>query len=59
MSDAEENKYPVFLTDFAYQESVPRNRELRISKKLYEFYTAPITKFWANSVSTTHTKKRF
>lgn len=26
-------------------------RPLRLRKKLYEFYTAPITKFWANAVS--------
>lgn len=27
------------------------NRPLRLKRKLYEFYSAPITKFWANSVS--------
>lgn len=27
------------------------NRPLRLKKKLWEFYTAPITKFWANAVS--------
>ena len=27
------------------------NRPLRFKKKLWEFYTAPITKFWANAVS--------
>lgn len=27
------------------------SRPLRLKKKLYEFYFAPITKFWANSVS--------
>lgn len=26
-------------------------RPLRLRKKLYEFYTAPIAKFWSNSVS--------
>lgn len=26
------------------------NRPLRMRKKLYEFYTAPITKFWSHSV---------
>ena len=25
-------------------------RPLRLKKKLYEFYNAPITKFWAHSV---------
>lgn len=27
------------------------HRPLRLKKKIYEFYTAPITKFWADSVS--------
>lgn len=27
------------------------HRPLRLKKKFYEFYTAPITKFWADSVS--------
>lgn len=26
------------------------HRPLRRKKKIYEFYTAPITKFWADSV---------
>lgn len=30
---------------------VKNNRPLRLRKKLYEFYTAPITKFWGHSVS--------
>ncbi|XP_031782186.1 transient receptor potential cation channel trpm isoform X6 [Nasonia vitripennis] len=27
------------------------SRPLRLKKKLYEFYTAPITKFWANAIA--------
>ncbi|XP_012280563.1 transient receptor potential cation channel trpm isoform X2 [Orussus abietinus] len=27
------------------------NRQLRFKKKLYEFYTAPITKFWGNAIA--------
>lgn len=27
------------------------NRPLKLKRKLWEFYTAPITKFWANAVS--------
>ncbi|XP_063918519.1 transient receptor potential cation channel trpm isoform X3 [Zophobas morio] len=50
LSDPEDNKYHIFFTDL-HQEKIPRNRELKISKKLYEFYTAPITKFWANSIA--------
>jgi transient receptor potential cation channel subfamily M protein 3 len=30
---------------------VKSSRPLRLKKKLYEFYTAPITKFWGHSVS--------
>lgn len=30
---------------------IKNSRPLRLKKKLYEFYTAPITKFWANAVS--------
>ncbi|CAG9862478.1 unnamed protein product [Phyllotreta striolata] len=28
-----------------------KGRELKLKKKLYEFYTAPITKFWSNSIA--------
>lgn len=28
-----------------------QHQPLRLKKKFYEFYTAPITKFWADSVS--------
>ncbi|KAG5896745.1 hypothetical protein JTB14_031725 [Gonioctena quinquepunctata] len=42
MSDFDEIK---FLT----QDN--KGRELKIKKKLYEFYTAPITKFWSNSIA--------
>ncbi|KAJ8980323.1 hypothetical protein NQ317_008031 [Molorchus minor] len=38
------------VTD-AYPEEISKQRELKIKKKLYEFYTAPITKFWANSLA--------
>lgn len=30
---------------------VKNNRPLRLRKKLYEFYTAPITKFWGHSIA--------
>ncbi len=29
-----------------------KNSSLRLGKKIYEFYTAPVTKFWAHTVST-------
>ena len=28
-----------------------KNSSLRLGKKIYEFYTAPVTKFWAHTVS--------
>lgn len=40
--------------DFAqlsYDFEIRHHRPLRLKKKIYEFYTAPITKFWADSVS--------
>ncbi|XP_054000697.1 transient receptor potential cation channel trpm isoform X3 [Hylaeus anthracinus] len=30
---------------------IKTSRPLRLKKKLYEFYTAPITKFWANAIA--------
>ncbi|XP_075216680.1 transient receptor potential cation channel, subfamily M isoform X1 [Lycorma delicatula] len=30
---------------------IKNNRPLRLKRKLYEFYSAPITKFWANSIA--------
>ncbi|XP_076682039.1 transient receptor potential cation channel, subfamily M isoform X6 [Andrena cerasifolii] len=30
---------------------IKNSRPLRLKKKLYEFYTAPITKFWANAIA--------
>ncbi|XP_048263870.1 transient receptor potential cation channel trpm isoform X8 [Bombus terrestris] len=30
---------------------IKNSRPLRLRKKLYEFYTAPITKFWANAIA--------
>lgn len=49
LSEFDEAKLHVFLAE-GYQDKVPKNRELKFKKKLYEFYTAPITKFWSNSV---------
>ena len=31
----------------------PKKSPLRIGKKIYEFYNAPVTKFWAHTVSLT------
>lgn len=50
LPEYDENKYHIFFTD-VYSDKMPKQRELRIKKKLYEFFTAPISKFWSNSVS--------
>lgn len=34
----------------SYDYEIKQHRPLRLKKKIYEFYTAPITKFWADSV---------
>jgi transient receptor potential cation channel subfamily M member 3 len=34
-----------------YDNGFRQHRPLKLKKKFYEFYTAPITKFWADSVS--------
>ncbi|KAK9681017.1 Ion transport protein [Popillia japonica] len=38
---------------YPYPDTQPRTRSrpLKVKKKLYEFFTAPITKFWANSIA--------
>ncbi|XP_072038624.1 transient receptor potential cation channel subfamily M member 3-like isoform X2 [Amphiura filiformis] len=33
------------------QQTTTQRKQLRIGKKLYEFYTAPITKFWMHSMA--------
>jgi len=37
---------------------VKNERPLGLKKKLYEFYTAPISKFWSHSVSSSNEKYR-
>lgn len=34
-----------------YDYEIKQHRPLKMKKKFYEFYTAPITKFWADSVN--------
>lgn len=46
-SDNGSQFYPMPIDYF----DIKHNRPLRLKRKFYEFYSAPITKFWANSVS--------
>lgn len=50
LTDIEESNHRAYglLSEYYDNKS---SRPLRLKKKLYEFYTAPITKFWANAVS--------
>lgn len=46
-ADACQKEFAQLSHDFEIRHHQP----LRLKKKIYEFYTAPITKFWADSVS--------
>lgn len=50
-TDMEDSKVHFSFEDKFYPEK-GKHKPLKVKKKLYEFFTAPITKFWANSVST-------
>lgn len=47
MTDTDGN----FYKDFLFEHEMKQHRPLKFKKKMSEFYTAPITKFWADSVS--------
>lgn len=49
LSESDPSQYREFLNMSDYE--VKQHQPLRLKKKIYEFYTAPITKFWADSVS--------
>ncbi|XP_044737220.1 transient receptor potential cation channel trpm isoform X2 [Chrysoperla carnea] len=49
MPDCDEYKEYLHIPLDYYE--IKQNRPLRLKKKLYEFYTAPITKFWANAIA--------
>lgn len=38
------------FTQLSHEVEIRHHQPLRLKKKIYEFYTAPITKFWADSV---------
>ncbi|XP_038115217.1 transient receptor potential cation channel trpm isoform X4 [Culex quinquefasciatus] len=46
LTDSENTQYK----DYMYDHDM-RHRPLKLKKKFYEFYTAPITKFWADSMA--------
>lgn len=38
------------FAQLSHEFEIRQHQPLRLKKKIYEFYTAPITKFWADSV---------
>ena len=42
----------VLQTTFDFDQK--QGKKLRLQKRIYEFYTAPITKFWSHSVRISH-----
>ncbi|XP_037922702.1 transient receptor potential cation channel trpm isoform X4 [Hermetia illucens] len=49
LSESDPSQYREFLNMSDYE--VKQHQPLRLKKKIYEFYTAPITKFWADSMA--------
>ncbi|XP_055607349.1 transient receptor potential cation channel trpm isoform X8 [Uranotaenia lowii] len=47
LTDSENTQYK----DYMYDHDIRHQRPLKLKKKFYEFYTAPITKFWADSMA--------
>ncbi|XP_058178752.1 transient receptor potential cation channel trpm [Anopheles ziemanni] len=47
LTDSENTQYK----DYLFDSDVRQQRPLKLKKKIYEFYTAPITKFWADSMA--------
>ncbi|XP_070158634.1 transient receptor potential cation channel trpm isoform X2 [Polyergus mexicanus] len=50
LTDNDDGIYHVYGLQSEYYDN-KTTRPLRLRKKLYEFYTAPITKFWANAIA--------
>ncbi|KAK0173426.1 hypothetical protein PV328_006622 [Microctonus aethiopoides] len=50
LTDIDDNLHRPYGLLSEYYDS-KTNRPLRLKKKLWEFYTAPITKFWANAIA--------
>ncbi|XP_050744143.1 transient receptor potential cation channel trpm isoform X12 [Drosophila biarmipes] len=50
LTDSDPAQFREFFNLSEYNE-VKQHQPLRLKKKFYEFYTAPITKFWADSIA--------
>ncbi|XP_055839433.1 transient receptor potential cation channel trpm isoform X4 [Episyrphus balteatus] len=49
LSDSDPSQFREFFNMSDYE--IKQHQPLRLRKKFYEFYTAPITKFWADSIA--------
>lgn len=51
LTDSDPSQFREFFHLSEFTNEIKQHQPLRLKKKFYEFYTAPITKFWADSVS--------
>ncbi|XP_058976329.1 transient receptor potential cation channel trpm-like isoform X3 [Musca domestica] len=49
LTDSDPSQFRDFIHNTDYE--IKQHQPLRLKKKVYEFYTAPITKFWADSIA--------
>ncbi|XP_037946393.1 transient receptor potential cation channel trpm-like isoform X3 [Teleopsis dalmanni] len=49
LTDSDPSQFREFFNIAEYE--IKQQQPLRLKKKFYEFYTAPITKFWADSIA--------
>ncbi|XP_023173012.2 transient receptor potential cation channel trpm isoform X1 [Drosophila hydei] len=51
LTDSDPSQFREFFHLSEFTNEIKQHQPLRLKKKFYEFYTAPITKFWADSIA--------
>ncbi|XP_055688814.1 transient receptor potential cation channel trpm isoform X3 [Lutzomyia longipalpis] len=51
LTDSDAGMHQKDYMQLSYDYDIKQHRPLKLKKKIYEFYTAPITKFWADSLA--------
>ncbi|XP_017838227.1 transient receptor potential cation channel trpm isoform X1 [Drosophila busckii] len=51
LTDSDPSQFREFFPLSEFTNELKQHQPLRLKKKFYEFYTAPITKFWADSIA--------
>ncbi|XP_032590559.1 transient receptor potential cation channel trpm isoform X3 [Drosophila grimshawi] len=51
LTDSDPSQFREFFHLSEYTNEIKQHQPLRLKKKFHEFYTAPITKFWADSIA--------